>query len=362
MTIIARHISKNLARYLFFVLLVAVGIFLSVDFFEKIDDFMEAGLPMSRAFAFFVLRVPFVAAQVLPVAVLLSVLFVFGIMSRNNEITAFRAGGGSPVRLLVPAISLGVLAALGLLLFSESVVPHTARMANKIWLGEVKKELPKPGKESSDLWFSSRGLLGHVAHYVPASGTAFGVTLNFFDPRYRLIRRIDAESAEFDGKTWRLSRVLEQTFSPTGDTARSLGQRSVTLAVTPEDMKSAVRRPEESTYRDLSEHADRIEAEGYEAVRLRVDCAAKLAFPWVSLIMAVSAGGLAVSGGGRESRGMAANAVIGITLAFAYWAVHSLALSVGYAGYYSPAVAAWTANAIFGALAGFLLFRLRESL
>jgi lipopolysaccharide export LptBFGC system permease protein LptF len=78
--------------------------------------------------------------------------------------------------------------------------------------------------------------------------------------------------------------------------------------------------------------------------------------------MAVSAGGLAVSGGGREGRGMAANAVIGMTMAFSYWAVHSLSLSVGYAGYSPPNAAAWTANALFGALAGFLLFRLRENL
>lgn len=362
MSIITRYVVSSLLRYFAFVFTILSGIVMSVEFFEKIDNFMEAGLPLSRVAEFFALRFPFMAAQILPVALLLAVLFVFGVMNRAHEITAYRAGGGDPVNLLIPALLLGALASVLLFVFSEAVVPAAAKRANIIWLGEVKKELPRPGKESSDLWFSGHHTIVHITHYMPATQMAYGLTVTFFDAEYRLTRRLDAVSGFYDRDRWRLSDVLAQSFARAGDRADHTPQVFVRLPLTPRDLKEAAPRPEEMSFRDLSEHARRIEAEGYDAGRPRTDAAAKLAFPFVCLVMTALAGGLSIEGGGRESRGMAQNAVIGVALAFAYWAVHSLALSLGYAGLLPPPLSAWTANALLGTLAAFLFFRLREHL
>ena len=45
MSIISRYIVREILRYFSLILLAVVGIYLAVDFFEKIDNFMESGVP-----------------------------------------------------------------------------------------------------------------------------------------------------------------------------------------------------------------------------------------------------------------------------------------------------------------------------
>ncbi len=85
----------------------AVGIYLSVDFFENVDKFINAGLPVSRILLFFQLKLPLIAAQITPVGILLAVLITFGLMNKNNEIIALKSGGMSVYHFLRPILFLG---------------------------------------------------------------------------------------------------------------------------------------------------------------------------------------------------------------------------------------------------------------
>ena len=61
---------------------------------------------MLHYYAFFS---PQILHLITPVAVLVSVLITFGIMARQNEITAMKAAGISIYRATLPAIALGLL-------------------------------------------------------------------------------------------------------------------------------------------------------------------------------------------------------------------------------------------------------------
>ena len=60
MTILDKYLIREIFRYFFMVLILVVAIYLAVDFFEKIDNFMEAGLPFSRIIDFLLHTIPFV--------------------------------------------------------------------------------------------------------------------------------------------------------------------------------------------------------------------------------------------------------------------------------------------------------------
>ena len=53
MTILFSYVCRQILRLFSTVLLVVIFIYLAVDFFEKIDDFMEASLPLATAARFF---------------------------------------------------------------------------------------------------------------------------------------------------------------------------------------------------------------------------------------------------------------------------------------------------------------------
>lgn len=351
MKIISKYIAKSLVKNICSVLFAVVIIYLAVDFFEKIDDFMEAKMPLSIAAYFFALRAPFVVAQVLPVGVLLSALLALGLMAKKNEIIAYASGGGSGLGLLKPVAAIGLCAGVLLFLFNDAVVPFASAKANRIWYGEIRGENNTANKKN--IWFKRPGLVGRIGRYNPAKNTAGDITLNYFDHDFKLIKRIDAKKAVFSKGLWTLFDVMETHAKKTSRVV-FYDKKSMALEFSADDMHDRVKRSDEMSYAGLLDHIKKIEAEGYDSTRFRVDLAAKASFPLVCLIMAVLGGAIALRG--KRGQGLALNVVFGMILAFAYWVVHSLCLSMGYAGLYPPILAAWTANILFAALSAILVY------
>lgn len=346
MSIIQKYLAVQVSKYFGVVLTTVVGIYVAVDFFERIDDFIEVELPLSKAFAYFLFNIPFVVSQIIPVGILLAVLIVFGLMTRNNEIVALRAGGVHIYYLFKPVLAIGVAASAVLFLFSEVVVPITAQKANQIWLGEVRKESTILSKEKN-IWIKRNRAIIHITFYNPEQKVIYGITANQFDKDFRLARRIDARSGTFHDGRWVLSEVVEQRLDKT-DNAYQVAfheQKTESLDFFPEDLKRVIKRSEAMNFKELLEYIRRVEAEGYDATVYTVDLWAKTAFPLICVIMCVL--GTGISFRGRVREGLPLSIVYGIGVSFLYWIFLSFCMSLGYGEMLPPFVAAWTANFVF---------------
>lgn len=328
------------------VLAFVVGIYLAVDFFERIDDFMEAGLPFSKVLTFFMLKIPFVVAQILPVCILLAVLIVFSLMNRNNEIVALRSSGVRIYYLLKPVFTMGVI--LGVLLFvlSEIIIPITMARANQIWLREVRHESAVITKEKN-IWIKGNHLITHIKYFNPKTKTIYGITLYKFDENFKLIRRIDAKKGVFKQDGWLLYETMEQNLDKVGGgyDIKFYKSKVEKFEFLPDDLKQWVKKSEEMTSRELFSYIKKVEAEGYDATIYKVDFYAKTAFPFICIIMCIAGTGIATRGKIKE--GMPVIIAYGIGIAFLYWIFYSFSLSLGYGGMLPPGVAAWVANLVF---------------
>ncbi len=354
MTIIHRYLTKELLKYFCIVLTAVVGIYVAIEFFGKIDNFLDAKLPISRALAFFALRIPFIVAQITPVGVLLAVLIVFGIMVNNNEIVALKSGGVSVFYLFKPVLVMGLIFSALLFFFSEVAVPITMGRANKIWHSEVKKESAVTSREKN-IWIKGNRSISHITYFKPSSETIFGVTLNYFDDSFRLIKRIDAEKGVYSGGEWRLLNVVEQDLLKDERSYKLtyLAKSPVRLEFAPEDLKRVVKKCEEMSYSELSAYIQEVEEEGYDATSYRVDLSAKIAFPLVCVVMSIVGTSLALWR--KKKEGFASSVVYGIGMAFLYWTLYSFCLSLGYGGILPPVIAAWLTNVIFACLGTLML-------
>ncbi|MDM8524072.1 LPS export ABC transporter permease LptG [Desulfococcaceae bacterium HSG8] len=346
MSIISKYLAAEISKYVSIMLTMVTGIYVAIDFFEKIDNFMEAGLPFSKAFAFFVFKIPFIIAQILPVCVLLSVLVVFGLMTRNNEMLALKSSGVSIWQLLKPVIIIGFMFSGFLFLFSEAIVPITVQKANKIWLNQVKEEAAVITREKN-IWLKDTRLITHIKYYNKTEKAIFGITLNYFDKNFRLIRRIDARKGFFRQGRWFLYELIEQSLDKkSGEyTVVFHEKRSESLNLSPENLEIVVKKSEEMGFKELLEYVREVEAEGYDATIYKVDVYAKIAFPFVCLIMCITGTGIAVKGKMKE--GLAVGIAYGIGIAFFYWVFYSFCVSLGYGEMLPPWIAVWTANFVF---------------
>lgn len=346
MPIIYRYLAIQISKYFGIVLVSVIGIYVVVDFFEKIDDFMEAGLPLSKAFVFFLFKIPFIVAQIIPVCILLAVLIVFGLMTRNNEIVALKSAGVRIYYLLKPVLIIGLFFSIILFFLFEVIVPITMAKSNQIWLREVRKESIVISKEKN-IWIKGNRMITHAKYYNPTEKALFGVVLNKFDEDFRLIRRVDAKKGVYRQGKWFLYEVMEQ----------NLNKENMNYDVTfhekrvekfnflPDDLKRVIKKSEEMTFKELLAYIKKVEAEGYNATIYRVDLYAKTAFPFVCIIMCMVGTGITVRGKIKE--GLPVVIAYGIGIAFLYWIFYSFCLSLGYGEMLPPWIAAWTANLVF---------------
>src|SRR5829696_3218654 len=91
---------------------------------RQFGELVGKGLPSSVIGEFFALSVPFTVALTLPMSVLVAVLYAFSRLAAENEVTALKATGVSPWRLVTPALIWGFLMSVFLLAFNDQVLPR----------------------------------------------------------------------------------------------------------------------------------------------------------------------------------------------------------------------------------------------
>ncbi len=354
MGILNKYITQEIVKYLFIVMVLVVGLYVTVDFFEKIDNFMEQNLPITLMISFLALKTPLIIAQMFPISLFLSVIMVFALMSKHNEVLALKSSGISVYTLLKPVLGIGVVFSVFLFFFSEIMVPLTITHANRIWQEDVRKK-PATVSREKNIWIQADRSIYHIKYYNPASMSIHGVTLYFFDKNFSLTRRVDAEKGDFVNEKWVLENVMEQVLdTDTGKYAANFYEKMETVFdLVPDDLGIVVKKSEEMNFSELHGYIQKIESDGYDASGYKVDLYAKLAFPFVCIILCLTGVGIALRVTRREGTGI--GIAIGIVTAFLYWIFYSFCLSLGYGEVLPPLIAAWMANLVFLCFAAVML-------
>lgn len=346
MTILHKYWFKEFFTFFFIIHLIVQFIFVAVDFFSRMDKFLESEIALGQAFEYIILKVPFMFVETTPAVVVLSVIVVFGLMNRNNELTAVRSSGVSIYHLLKPAAFAGFLLSILMMFFSETVVPVTMSKANYIKYTVIKGH-GSIHKSRKDIWIKQDEKICHVNYFNPADKTVSGLTVSVLDKRFSLISRIDAEKGYYQNGTWHLSNVIEQQYDKERDDYGVKCRESMVfdIGLAPADFQNIAKKSEEMSLFELSDYINKVEAEGYDATTYRVDFYAKIAFPFICFLMAVA--GTAIGMRPMVKKNLAAGVGAGILMSFFYWIVYSFCVSLGYGKILSPFISAWAANFVF---------------
>ena len=355
MPVIYRYLLTRIAQYFFIVIIAVISIYLAVDFFERIDNFMEAGVSFPTALKYFLLKIPFIVSQICPIAVLLAILIQLGIMNKNNEILALKSSGISTAFLLKPVVSIGVVSSIVLFLFAEVIVPVTITSANKIWQNKVKKRSVITLKRDN-LWIKGKNYICHIKHYHQATATIYGITINYFDNNFKLVKKIDAKKGVYFKDKWQLFNFMEQVIGRDNKPSKInfVDHDYVLINFVPEDLLEIIKKKSDMSIIEIYRQIKKIEDEGYDATSYKVDFLAKIAFPFVCLILSVM--GIGISINNKFSPGIAVSVLTGIGVVFMYWIVYSFCLSLGYGGVLSPVVSAFGADLLFITIAVIIIF------
>ena len=97
-----RYLLKQFARIVFFSVLAFTIIYVTIDIFEEIDNFIDHNASILTVGLYYVYSIPFILTYIIPVSLLLGTIFSMGILARRNELTALISSGVSLVGISAP--------------------------------------------------------------------------------------------------------------------------------------------------------------------------------------------------------------------------------------------------------------------
>ena len=358
---VLREFSRNLAL----VLTTFATLFLVFTFFELIGDIIRNRTPLVTVGDYLLNLIPYILYNTTPLCALVAVLITFGALNRTSELTAMKATGTSLYRVVIPVLVLAALIAAALFAFDELYLPGANRRQESLRAsikGKPAQTFLRPDRK----WISGpntrTGDPGRIFYYqfFDADRNVFAnLTVFEFQPgTFNLTRRIFASSAHWDAHVnqWVLENGWQRTFAR--ETTASYSPFTVMsfpeIHEQPTYFKKEDRPSQEMSYGELSRYINDLSQSGFDTMRLRVQLNRKLAYPLVTLVMAILGVPFALSMG---KRGGLAGIATAIGLAIAYWVVAGVFEAMGDVNTLPAALAAWSPDVLFGLTGAYLLMR-----
>lgn len=365
MTIIDRHLVKELIKFALLALLSVVTIYLLIDLFEELGYFT------SRKVAFFVLvrhyfySLPSAIVLLYPVSLVLAVFMVYGQMTRHNEIAALKSAGVVVYRLFAPAFAVAIVTILLYLLGYEFVtIPFNRRLSDLRRYVIEKRGIPAAQKCLNVYRMARNRALWVRELDFPAFGKGMVTMRNFtiieLDRNRRVVERIDGDSAIYQDSSWVGFGIIRRVFLPTGiEKFQELAQTQLKLIPgPPEEWFTPPRPVEETPTPVLRNYIAQMKAAGENVAQEEVEYHYRFSYALIGLVVALL--GLPFSVRLRQRGGVMFGLGLGLLFSFIYWGAIQTCRAFGTSHVISPALAAWLPNIIFGVVAIFLMFKVEK--
>ena len=348
---IATTLSLYIARVFSFAMLAmlaaltaVVALFDFIDLLRRSATKPDASLAIVSEIA--ALRLPWIAMQILPFAVLLGGIIAFWRLTRSSELIVARAAGVSAWQFLAaPALCATLLGAFATAAVSpvSAVMRASAEAMDNTYLKTGGGPLALAGGQ---LWLrqADRVLDPNGVAILHASGvaldrgvlTAQGISVFRLDGADRLMERIESSRGTLDSGAWTLEDARRIVPGRLPDAPRRV---ELATNMTVDRVQESFAPPDTFSVWALPGFIDLLERSGFSAIRHRLEFQSLLALPLLAGTMALLAAGFSMRPARRG--GVAQMVGSGVAAGFALFVVSKVAEEFGQSGALPPPLAAW---------------------
>ena len=348
MRILEKYITRDfIAAFLFCItLLMVLGVI--GDVLGFLDDIFKKNIPLASILMFYFHFAPFAFVNMVPFAALLSSVYVFNNLSKNQEVTAAITSGLSIWKLLRPVILITFVICLFTFIVNDKFVPASMQKANQIRQEELEKEDKAPTIKNLAIYGTGNQII-FAKSYTPRNKTLENVIIHKHDENRVIRKKVSARLAKWrNGGFWYGTDVIVFKVDANGDFSGEpevYQNKKLPISESPKDFITNQWDPRLMSYAQLRKHINIFKESSPLAVRrLLVDLNYKLAFPFAALaIVMVGVPFSITSGRSNALIGMAR----GIGIALLYLPAMAISLALGKGGAFPPIVAAWLSNILF---------------
>ncbi len=318
-TLLDIYVIRRLLGPFVMVLVSTSMLYVVIDLTDNVDDMAKNNTPFDVIVGYYVNLVPQLLMDIMPLALMISVLILLTLLERKQELTAFKAGGISLYRVVVPILLIASFAAGAMWVLSESVVPNSNRKAKKL-LDQIKgRDTPRSYSAGGRQWLLSRDDLSfyNFLQFDESDQSMVRFTKLTIDDGMELRLHLFAQRVTYTNGAWIAQSGWFRQIEPDGTVKFEMitGPTEVGIPETPDYFAHERRVPAEMSVKELRSHINELEDSGHHPARLIVRWHQKLAYPLSAFLMVFLALPFGLNRGGQRvttMQGVALALVLGI--------------------------------------------------
>ena len=357
MRLLDRYVIRNFLQVYLYCIAGFTSIWLIFDVSDNISSFIDNHISLALVARYYATQIPQVFIILLPVALLLSLLFALGRMSRSNEIVSMLTAGVSLPRVLLPLMAMGLLTVAASMALNYSLAPH-AELARKTFLAEAQS---RPGRNIQGQVFRNRTDLRtwFIQNFRLGDNAFNNVQVLQQDAKDNIVMGYSAARAYYrsETKTWDLENVRLAYYDAAGNITKEEFRPTLTIehwSETPFRLSSANVLAESLSVPELREYLHfNSDFPPTLLAPFRTHFQYRIALPWTCLVVVCIAAPLGI---GYSRRGVLSSVAAAVILVFSNNFLVHLFLALGEGDRVPAWIAAWTQNILFAAIGLYLLY------
>lgn len=353
LSILDRYILKKYLGTFILLLLLFIPIGITVNLAEKIDKILANEVPFLEVALYYWDFTIYFANLLFPLFLFLSVIWFTSKLANNTEVIAFLSSGVSYYRFLRPYMIGATIVCLGGLVLGMYLAPKASKGFNEFSYTYLKKN--KQDKKQKNVYRQINDNDYIYASYFNVkdkSGNNF--TLEHFEGN-QMIYKIMASRIKYNEKdtSYTLSNYTKRYIGTHDDRIETRSKIDTVFSFEMEDLTPVEYIAETLNFTELNDFIRREKARGssyinrYEVVRYK-----RFSLPISAYILTIIA--VAVSSVKRRG-GMGVNLAIGISIGMIFIFFDKIFGTMAEQSDFSPFIATWFPNFVFGILAIYLL-------
>jgi len=348
-TIIDLYLLRRFLYFFFLILAAFIALFETFTFFELLDDIARHRIPFLVVVDYFRYLIPYLVYQLSPLSALVATLVTLGILSKNNEITAFKASGISLYRLALPLLVSGTILAGALLILDDTYLPYANQRQDAL-RNQIKGKPAQTYTRPQRWIFGENSKVYNYDLFDPRQKFFGGLSVIELDPvTFQMKRRVFANRAQWldTEQAWALESGWIRDFSSGGSVEKYTPFKVTSLpelVEPPSYFNREVIQAFQMSWRDLRRYIHGLQVAGFDVSNLTVQWHKKIAYPLIAPVSMLLAIPFAILVG---SRGALGGIALGVGIGITYWAIAALFEAMGGIGQLPPMLSAWSPDLIF---------------
>ena len=359
---LTRYIAKNFIRNFLTIFIIFLTIIFLIDIVELLrrassNDSIGLGLVTRMG----LMKLPFMAQQIFPFAVLFGGMTTFWRLTRSSELVVTRSAGVSAWQFLLPVMLVAFLLGLFKILAFNPLASVMLSKYDRLNAIHFQGQSDLLAVSKNGLWLrQSSGKNQSVIHaptitIVNDEISLSRVTIFIYEGAEKFALRVDAEKGSLADGFWHLQNA---TINVRDKKPKFIKEHWIETDITLNKIHESFSPPETMSFWDLPAFINNLERSGFSAVRHRLYWNSLLAAPLLLCAMILIAATFTL----RQSRRASATYVIvgGVLTGFLLFFLSDVVFALGLRGNIPVVLAAWTPSGISLLLGLAMVFHLED--